>query len=152
MANRTFKVHGVTFSESDSVTLVASVDGTEVSNSAVAKIANTAPELGTYDDAYDNELFSFQNAIPTSGEGKLTISISATGGDALITLVSMDNVPGNADTTAFAWMAEEEGESKTNVTIDGEAQMVPETAGDTHWLVADGQTITFDVRNLVIPA
>ena len=150
---KTFNLLGEAFAESGNVNLVITVDGTEVHNGAITTTSGSAPEMGSYSDARDNVLASFN--IETSGIAGSTanVSVAVSGGCVILGEVSSNWVGengGDADTVVV--LAADSGANiKQNFAIDGLAQ-VDGTSGEMHYLVDAGSTATFSLDKFRTPA
>ena len=146
MATRTIKLLGEAFAASGNVTLNVSAAGSSVHAGTVTTTAGSPPELGTYTDSKANELVSFTQETGTTA-GTLAVSVTASGGDVILTEVKMTHVD---STGAETIVGKDAGQIKENVTVDGTLQAVAsDQAGELHWLIEDGSTVTF---NLGTPA
>jgi hypothetical protein len=150
MSNRTFKINGAAFAESGDVTLTITADGTQVFNGTVTTTTGEAPEAGSYTDAYDSELCQFDLAMPETKEN-VTLNITVSGGQALITGVTSNNEIGaeGDPTGTYASIFDGDGVTQTlrNASINSVSSGATGANGEVHHILEAGDTLAATITN-----
>lgn len=160
MATRTVKVYGHAIGNPDSpVTLVATVDGTEVFNGTVTTVASV-----TADEARQPGSVLFTFTQDHTFTGNKAVSIAVSGGTLMLTnttanwvstaypepLVSPyinvdESSPGYSET---GFGPHSNDDPKTNVKVNGADVSIsrdPSSTGEYYYTVGTGNTISFDL-------
>lgn len=141
MATQTITITGKAYNaEGSDVSATLTVNGAQQHNGVVPTVASAAPALGSYTDALDAVLVSYTKDTSDTEE-TLSMTMVVSGGDIIV--VGVNTTHGL--TLDEAPLVKETEQVKTNVTIDNVAVTAPVDPGENHWLVKDGETITFDV-------
>ena len=134
MSNRNINLLGEAFAASGSVSLTVGVNGTAIHNGAVTTTAGAAPTMGSYTDAKDGALVG---TVREYAAETLSFSVAVSGGQCIITGLSTSNPPVVLATTA------NDNQVLTNVQINGESPELESSDGQRHYLLEDGDVMTF---------
>ena len=132
------------------VTMVASIDGTELFNGTVSTVAGPAP-LGL-DTTEQTLLFTISFPGDAEGRGSFPMTVAVNGGDsAILGIVKANYEPiadGNRGPDIFGPVFN--GDARSNVAIDGVVQPVPVVEdgkkGSYAWLVHSGSVLSHNLN------
>jgi hypothetical protein len=146
---RTLQFFGQAYGDTP-VTLVASINGTELFNGTVSTVAGPAP-LGL--DLPDQVLL-FTVSFPgeAEGRGSFPMTVAVSGGDSVILGIIKANyepiADGNRGPDIFGPVFN--GDARSNVAIDGVVQPLPIVEdgkkGTNSWLVHSGSTLSHSLN------
>jgi hypothetical protein len=147
---RTLQFFGQAYGDTP-VTLVASIDGTELFNGTVSTIVGTAPlGLETADQVL---LFTVSFPGDAEGRGAFPMTVAVNGGDsAVLGIVKANYEPiadgSNKGPDIFGPVFN--GDARSNVAIDGVVQPLPVVEdgkkGSYAWVVHSGSTISCNLN------
>lgn len=132
------------------VTLVASINGTELFNGTVSTVPGTAP-LGL--DYVDQEfLFSVSFPGGADGRGSFPMTVAVSGGAVILGIVKANYQPTakNANNGPDIFGPVFDGDARSNVAINGVVQPVPTQEpglkGSYAWVVQSGSTLSCNLN------
>jgi hypothetical protein len=152
MANRTFKILGKAFGESDS-TVTVTIDGTTVSTTTVTTLGALPDDISNLDIANTDVIATFTLEMPSVATGPTdhSATVVISGSNVVVGPIHSDNaeraVANGFQSSDMLPMELEGQQAKNSASVNGAAVPVPADSGELSILVDDGSTLSFTLKN-----